>query len=65
MKRVKYNKIFCKVNEHTISMSVNPLNTRFFNNSHPIPPAPTTNILAAFTAACKSPPRALMICSFL
>lgn len=38
----------------TTSILENPVNTRFFNSSHPIPPAPTTNTLADDTLCRKS-----------
>ena len=38
----------------TISISLNPDITRFFNTSHPMPPAPTTNTLEVRTFSAKS-----------
>ena len=35
-------------------MSLNPVNTKFLRSSHPIPPAPTTKILAVLTLVPKS-----------
>lgn len=38
----------------TISISPNPTNTKFFNNSQPIPPAPTTRIFEVATFLKRS-----------
>lgn len=49
--------------ELTISISANPDITKFFNNSQPMPPAPTTNILLLVTLSLSVDSKTPAICA--